>query len=305
MIREFPYFEKLHLDHKKDIVQHIAQYPPYSDYNFTSLWTYDTQNAVEVACLNTNLVIQFTDYQSLHPFYSFLGTSHIQDTVARLLEYSHEKKLTEELKLIPEIVIATDTTLFDSYHITEDVNNHDYIVSTDEVATLPHHKYRTKKQQIEQFKKLYPHHTLRLIDLREERNHREMEDLFMEWRENAFLAPPASQNEQNALNRLFAFSKHFETGALGVYDQNKLVGFTIFETTHNNYGIYSFQKANRAYRGIYTYMCHEAAKLLQEKGCIHINYEQDMGIQGMRTAKLLWKPTHFLKKYSIRKKSGC
>lgn len=304
MFSTFPCFNKLTLSHREYIEKFVSKFPPYSDFNFTSLWIYNTDDSIEISSLYDNLVIKFTDYLTLKPFYSFLGTENIQKTIQILLDISKKNKYEEALRLIPEIVIAADIHLAKHYDINEDLDNYDYIVSADEISNLPHHKYRTKKNQIVQFKKLYPNHTLQLIDLSNRSNHKKVIDLFVTWEQKSGKTRSDTENEFAALKRLLNSIDYFHSYAVGIFDRNILIGFTIFEKTHADHGIYSFQKADRSYRGIFTYMCHEVAKILKEKGCTHINYEQDLGIHGLRTAKTLWKPVHFLKKYIITPKNN-
>jgi hypothetical protein len=44
-----------------------------------------------------------------------------------------------------------------------------------------------------------------------------------------------------------------------------------------------------------------AFKKLRALGCEFINFEQDMGIAGLKQAKRLWRPVKYLKKYTIKK----
>jgi len=302
MIPQFPHFEKLSLTHKHEIEQYVAKFPPYSDFNFTSLWTYNTDDLIEVSLLNENLVVKFSDYMTLRPFYSFLGVSKIQKTINSLFEQAKNKKMDTHLKLIPEIVITSNLSLQKSYLISEDLDNNDYIVSTEEVMTLPHHKYRTKMQQVAQFKKLYPEHTIRLLNLNDGVEQQMILNLFSIWEKNANKDKKDTENELSAIKRLLTSISLFQSYCLGIFYNKKLIGFTIFEMTHDSHGIYSFQKADRKFKGIFTFMCHEVAKELHKMGSKFINYEQDLGITGLRTAKSLWKPVHHLKKYIIRRK---
>lgn len=86
MIPEFPEFKKLELSDKKDIEQFTSKFPPYSDFNFVSMWSWDIKGEMRVSQLNDNLVVRFTDYLTGEPFYSFLGNNKVNDTAEKLLE---------------------------------------------------------------------------------------------------------------------------------------------------------------------------------------------------------------------------
>src|SRR3990167_1574661 len=98
----FPEFNPLTLEDKEGIENFTKQFPPYSDFNFTSMWSYDTDNDVQFSWLNGNFVMIFRDYITKNPFYSFLGNSKPIETINALLEYSKSQNLPEELFLIPE-----------------------------------------------------------------------------------------------------------------------------------------------------------------------------------------------------------
>src|SRR3989344_3847914 len=113
MIPQFPDFKKLELKDKDEICGLTAQYPPYSDFDFVSMWSWDFKEEIRISSLKGNLVVRFTDYITGEPFYSFLGTKEVNETTDILLNKSSEEGLTPKLKLIPEVAIhELDTTFF-------------------------------------------------------------------------------------------------------------------------------------------------------------------------------------------------
>ena len=302
MIPHFPNFKKLTLDHKNEIESYVKKYPHYSDYNFTSLWTYNTEESIEICFLNNNLVIKFIDYITNKPFYSFLGTTNVINTIEQLFIYAQKNKIDQRLKLIPEIVIQTNEHINQNFIVMEDLNNHDYIVSAKEIAFLPKEKFHRKRYLVEKFKRKYPDYKVVLMDLRKERDQKEIFSLFFLWEKMADRDRSDTKNELIAIKRLISSIHHFNIFALGIYHNNKLIAFNIYEISHNKHGVSAFQKADKSYTGIYSILSHEVAKHLYSLGCEYINYEQDLGIEGLRLSKSLWKPTHYLKKYIISPK---
>ena len=53
------------------------------------------------------------------------------------------------------------------------------------------------------------------------------------------------------------------------------------------------------YKGVNAYLINELAKILYKKGIVYINWEQDLGILGLRENKESYLPTRYLKKYSL------
>ncbi|MFH0773288.1 MAG: phosphatidylglycerol lysyltransferase domain-containing protein [bacterium] len=302
MIPLFPLFTKLDFSHKEDIEKLTHLFPPYSDYNFTSLWTYDTDSSIEISLLNENLIVRFTDYMTLKPFYSFIGRNQPIKTAHSLIDHSYKTNVEHYLKLIPEDVIRLDNALIKHFQVKEDQDNHDYIISVKDITLLPEEKYKRKKYLVDRFKRKYPSYRSHLMDLSKQPVQNEILDLFFLWEERAGKKRTETENELIAIKRLLAYHKKLNVYALGIFHDNSLIAFNLYEVTHGVYGISAFQKADKNYTGVYALLSHEAAKHLHSLGCNLINYEQDLGIEGLRLSKSLWKPVHYLKKYIISPK---
>ena len=61
-----------------------------------------------------------------------------------------------------------------------------------------------------------------------------------------------------------------------------------------------FEKARTDFRGSYQYINYAFAQSLPEQ-VVYINREQDLGDEGLRHAKLSYKPEGFVKKYRLDK----
>lgn len=302
MIPTFPKFEKLSLAHKKDIEKIVKQHLPYSDYNFVSLFSYNTLEKNEVSMLNGNLVVKFHDYITLDPFYSFLGKNNVKKTIEKLLKHAAKEGLKKELKLIPESVVSSQEELHRSYTIKEDPDNFDYILSVEEMSTLKGNKHGAKRNFVNRFLKNYSSHTIMHLNLKDKKTQEEIEKLFLQWGKMQTRTREEITVELEAIRRLFRHLAHFPLITVGVYVDKKLIAFSINEVVHQKHGVIHFEKADISYVGAFQYLKRETATYLKEKGCEFINYEQDLGIIGLRKAKQSWHPITYLKKYAITKK---
>ncbi len=86
--------------------------------------------------------------------------------------------------------------------------------------------------------------------------------------------------------------------AIGVFQQDNLIAYSINEILNSNYAIAHFYKAVM-YNGLFDYLMEESSKFLLKFGSKSFNFEQDLGIQGLRKSKLSFKPSSFLKKYTV------
>ncbi len=248
------------------------------------------------------MIIKFEDYSSADKFYSVLGKNNIPATLDMLFDLAGTNDLKDSLHLIPETVVNSHPSNHERFAIQEDRDNFDYIVSAKDIADLSMVKYPKKRKLVEKFKESYPAYRVVVLDLNDAAVKQNILNTFNDWQLINDKKDHEVSIEQTAIKRLLDHAHHFPNlYALGIFDGDKLIAFNTFEKTHSGYGISSFQKANKNYAGIYAVLTHEMAKHLTELGTTHINFEQDLGIEGLRLSKSSWHPTHFLKKHSVRK----
>lgn len=296
----FPNTKKITLVDYKEIEQFISKFPPYNDFEFTSLWTYNTSNRNTYTFLNDNLVIKIQDFVSGEFFYSFLGTNKVKDTIDILLKKSHEENIVESLYLVPEICIKSEPNLSNFYSVNEDPNSFDYILSVSELSALSGSAYHDKRYMVNKFLKTYPHHQAVMLDLNLKLVQDSMIGLFYKWEKQSSKTRTETQIELTALNKLFDLTKLNKITGIGVIVNNELVGFSTYNIVQEKYAIISFEKGDYSFSGIYEYLKYQTARQLNNLGCEYINYEQDLGIPGLRNAKKSWNPKFYLKKYIIK-----
>ena len=302
MIPVFPVFKKLDLTDKEEFERKTNCFPPYSDYNFVSLWCYDTKQDVEISILHDNLVIKFLDYITTKPFYSFLGKNQLDNTIDTLLKFSKENNLPLDLKLIPEVCVDT---LKDSrnYIVVEDRDNFDYILSTKELYELEGNIKRNFVNRSNRFKKSY-NHSVVILDLTKASAKDEVLNLFYLWKKQKNQPRTEAEddltvNELIAVKRLLDNANLLNLYAVGIYSNSSLIALSINELVQDNYAMSHFEKADTSYTGVFQYLKHITAELLYKLGALYLNYEQDSGIEGLRQAKESYHPAFFLKKYII------
>src|SRR3989344_6982684 len=128
---EFPKFKPLELSDKQDIEKITNKFPPYSDFNFVSMWSWDIKDEMRVSQFYGNLVVRFTDYLTGVPFYSFLGDNKVNETAEALLKLSKNEGLKPELRLVPESSI--NRLHNQQFNILEDRDHFDYILDNDKI----------------------------------------------------------------------------------------------------------------------------------------------------------------------------
>ncbi|CEP90822.1 Uncharacterized conserved protein [[Clostridium] sordellii] len=84
----------------------------------------------------------------------------------------------------------------------------------------------------------------------------------------------------------------------GIYINNKLEAFTIGEKINEHMAVIHIEKANPEIRGLYPYINQQF--LVNEFPDVElVNREEDLGLEGLRKAKLSYHPCKFVEKYTV------
>lgn len=302
MIPSYPKFKKLKFTDKNDINKFTKKYTPSSDYNFAGLWSYNTNENIEISILNGNLVMKSFDYITLEPFYSFIGTTNSIQTAEELIKNAKKNNISPVLKLILDETIKS-MPKNNNFIIKEDVDNHDYVLSVKDLSEFKGKKYYDKRNLVNRFKKCYPNHTVKELDLKSANAKKQILNIFYDWEKTRKKQREETKHELIALKRLIDKQSYLNLRSLGIFIDSKLISFTIKELLHDNYSIIHFEKNNIEFDGVSSFLRQESAKYLASLGYEYINFEQDLGIEGLRKAKKLWRPVFFVKKYTISSKN--
>ncbi len=296
MIAQFPHFSKLTIDCKDEIVKLTERFDPYSDFNFTSLFCWDTDGSTEVSILDGNLVIKMADYITNEPLYSLIGETNIDMSMALLIDMAGGS-----LKLVPEIVISLLDNR-DAFCIEEDRDQFDYVYQLPTQADLIGGHYKVKRNKISKFMRTYEDKlTLKKIHFDSPVMKQEISDIFTRWTEERGRDDEESRREAETLDKLFDYGKYFNLVGIQVFMDGVCIGFSINEIVQKGYAICHFQKSILTFEHVDVFLSNLAAKELKHFGCKYVNWEQDLGIPGLRELKSSYLQAFFLKKYTVRK----
>lgn len=266
------------------------------------MWSWDHQNKLKLCQLNNNLVIRFQDY--LDPedyFYTFFGLHKIKETAKRLLEHSI-KEDKHALRLIPEFV-AEKLKNDASFVVTEDRDNHDYIVAIRSMIDLEGSHNGKKRQYLRHFMQENEHQmSITELDLIHEVDRKNIRKVVEKWGEHVISKNSFNENELKAIDKILSNYNTISTSNIhivGIKVSDELKAFSIAEILSDEFAMWHYKKADRDIKGLGIALDYLSAKNLYEKGVKNLNHEQDLGVEGLRRAKLAANPVYFLKKYTI------
>jgi hypothetical protein len=295
-IAKFPNFSKLDLSVQAEVHAFTQQFEPYSDFNFTSLFLWNTDGGTALSFLNDNLVIRLADYTSGEQIHSLLGNTKMDETLKILLE------IAGKVSMVPEVTV---NSILDrsSFAINEDRDNFDYVYKVSDLAGLTGGQFKKKRNKVNVFVKEQTGQELQLsVDHSITLNQRkEIEELDKIWAQKTNQSMGDIGPDRIALETMLDNFEALNLVLVCLRANGILKAFSVNEVIGDGYGICHFEKSLETYHAhIATFLVKEVAIKLQEIGCKFVNWEQDLGLEGLRHSKSSYHPAKYLKKYELR-----
>jgi hypothetical protein len=302
MIPEFPQFKRLEVGDQLEVEAMTSSFPPYSDFNFVSLWCWSTDASCMIARLHGNLVVRMIDYLTNAPLLTFLGVNSIEESAETLLDYAVREGIEPRLRLVPSVMFESNPRLPEKFQIEDDPGSADYVLSVPEWADLEGSRYREKRKAVRKFERTFSPVFTRL-DLRNIAVQREIMRVFGFWIVQRLRAGfEETVNESVAVQRFFALQRFNALSGFGVEIDGSMQAFLLIEELPNNYLIGHFWKANIGYPGIYSFLMREMCRVMRPRGYRLFNIEQDLGKPGLAQSKQSLRPCCRLQKVEVSKR---
>lgn len=178
----------------------------------------------------------------------------------------------------------------------------DYVYDGESLRTLAGRKNQKKRNHINYFLNEYEgRFEYKLLD---KENFKECLDLMKEWTNNK---EEHDEFDDGMDDELIGIKKIFDNYDVlkdklkiaGIYIDGKLEAFTIGELLNKNMALVHIEKANPEIRGLYPYI-NQQFIVNEFENVEFVNREEDLGIEGLRKAKLSYHPCRFVEKYTVR-----
>ena len=268
------------------------------EYSFTNIRIWGRQQA---AFIDGYLVLfsQF-DRKAVYPFP--VGEGDIRPVLDAIIHDAKMRGIPCCITGLGEKNVATLEQLYPGkFRFHCDRNAFDYVYNIDDLADLKGRKFQKKRNHLNRFRSLYPNwrvETLTPVNIEAVRQ------MAAEWYETRLEHDPQAdfQLEQRALRR--ALDRYDRLGLEGMvlYDGDRVIAFSIASQLSKDTMDVHFEKAREDVDGAYTAINQAFSQYLRDKH-LQIRYldrEEDMGIEGLRKAKLSYCPDHMVEKYWAR-----
>ena len=216
--------------------------------------------------------------------------------------FEKEQKKIYFRGITKEVVDYLKENYPDKFDYTEERDLFDYVYDGDSMRELKGRKNVKKRNHINYFLKEYEgRFEYRLLD---ENDFDACLKLVEEWTSNK---EENGQVDEETEEELIGIKKLFNSFPVikdklkiaGIFIDGKLEAFTMGEYLNHNMALIHIEKANPSIRGLYPYINQQF--LVNEFSDVEfVNREEDLGIEGLRKAKLSYHPVKFVEKYTVR-----
>ena len=292
-------FERLDLNDKaryEALLMHCGQRG--CEYSFVNKFIWGRQKA---AFLNGQLVSfsQF-DRRSVYPFP--IGPGDPKDALDAIILDARERGIPCYITSMTE----EDCTVLEScypgmFRFHSDRDSFDYVYSIEDLAELKGRKFQKKRNHLNRF--LMEHPNCQLFDL-DESTRAAAYCMLQSWYAQRAQTDPTMDFhlEKLALDRAFAFQKQLELEGVVLMEGGELLAFAMGSFLSGDTFDIHFEKAREDIPGAYNAINREFARYLRDKypQLKWLNREDDLGLEGLRKAKLSYNPDHMIEKYWAR-----
>ena len=188
-----------------------------------------------------------------------------------------------------------------------DRSGFDYIYAIDDLAELKGRKFQRKRNHLNRFRQNHPDYTVEPIT---DENTAEVAQLLDKWYADRLLADPDADfiMEQKAIYKALQHRSELGMEGLVLRHNGQLLAMTMGSPLAANTFDVQFEKALDSADGAYPAICWEFARYLWAKfpHLQWLNREDDLGIEGLRKAKLAYCPDHMIeKRWACLLEDGC
>lgn len=281
-------YRKPEIDDYKNIKNALGYFKHTScDYSAANICLWSEVYYTEIAFLDDDLYIKYVFDGEVYFAFPFVR-KHLKKALQNIEEYANEKGMEFKLGIIePDMFGLLEKIYPDRFNIEYKSDSADYIYDVNNLANLSGRKYHGKKNHINKFKKTYDNWSYEKIT---DYNYRDCAAMVSEWAEvnNCYDDEGKMAEVRVMLNALKYRHELQLTGGL-IRVGEKVVAVTLGEENNDDMFVVHFEKAFSNIQGAYTIINQQFVQH-ELMGYKYVNREEDMGVEGLRKAKMSYVP---------------
>lgn len=231
------------------------------------------------------------------------GKVHLKENVMALEAYYHEvlgQKLT--MYLVDQEAVDVLALPEEKYEVAEERMYFDYVYDADLLRRLPGKKYHKKKNHVNGFLKEYQgRYKCRRLDCHDIEA---ILDFIHQWHAMRSIDDPYHRDdyEIKGIEYVLRDCCRIKYEMFGVFIDGRLEAFSLGTYDRETRTAYiHVEKANPEIRGLYAFI-NQQFLCTGFPEALYVNREDDMGLEGLRQAKLSYHPVELVKKYTVKER---
>lgn len=289
-------FEDIKITHKEQFdkcVVNTCKLNSISDFNFFYLW--NTKSNIQIAFEGTYVVLKGV-WSKKSYFYSPSMESITDFNILLNLIEDYQNGEDFFFAGIDKHIAEQITNLPQNMTMSLDRNASDYIYLTSDLANLSGKKFHAKRNFVNSFIRNYKYEFIEY----EPKYNKEIMALYDEWTTKSEHA--VDERERIAIQTALDGYKQLGLKIYLLLVDGKMVAFSVSALSAHSVAQVFFEKANIEFKGVYAMINNLTAKTFEGQS-EYINREEDMGIEGLRNAKLSYNPIVIYEKFIIERKN--
>ncbi len=282
----YPEFKTVGIEDCGVITRYLDAHPSaVCEMNFPNILIWKNSERPRYTVIEGNLCLLVEP--TFEPAYFFppLGRSAMDKTLAVCL--AHAPRLSR----VPEDFVRAYGA---GFRVEEDRNNFDYIYRTEDLIELVGKKYDGKRNRIKKFESSFRHE----YECLEARHIEACRGLFLQWFGEKECPGPYLEAERDAILEALKCLKPLGFSGGVVTVNGRVEAFTVGTRLTGDTAVVQIEIANPAFPGLAQWINREFVRR-EWRAFRYVNREQDVGVPGLRRAKLSYHPDHLLAKYNL------
>ena len=288
-------FKEVELEDRGIIQKYLAQERFFiSDVSFVNLFLWRKARKIAYAIVCDCLLIH-TTYAGEKPFYFFpIGAGDKKRVVELLLEQDSALEFHSLELASVEFLREHFGGVFD-FELNRDRS--DYVYDVQELISLSGRKYHKKKNHLNKFLQTYPQFVFERISVE---NSAEVLRVWGEWFGMIESPSVGLVNENLGIVEVLGAWGELPIEGGFVRVDGRIVAFSFGEVMSSEMAVIHIEKADSSVAGAYQIINQQ----LLANVFSHVKYanrEEDLGIEGLRRAKMSYNPVFLVEKYEARR----
>jgi hypothetical protein len=288
-------FKPVTLADREFFARHYELYPQaHSDNTFSNMVCWNHYAHYTYAFIEGNVILAST-IDSVTRFRPPTGPRN-PGLLRSLIRLASEVSDNEPIVLIDPDTARWMKEICPGINLIPDRNHFEYVYRATDLAELPGKNYLTIRRQISKFRR----NCTNVVEPISRENWEEVKRFLIEWCE--WKGCESDQVLAHEKEAVFFAIDHFDElplSGLAIRVFSKIGAISLYERLNSDTALVHFEKGLPDCEGIYKAINNEAAIRLARK-FTYINRESDLGVAGLREAKMRYHPDHMVEVFSMK-----